>query len=183
VIEIDAYHSHPSEAEVCALLDQAVATARRPPKYTVTDQGGQFGDGYRAWCRRHGIRPRFGAVGKSGSIALIERFMLTLKNECTRRILVPLRLADLRSELGLFVRWYGELRPHQALGGRTPREVYEAGKVEPFAASAANDTAASTDGAPPAARGSPVDLPRLKLRVSHLEGRRHLPIVELERAA
>jgi transposase InsO family protein len=82
VIEIEAYHSHPSEAQVCALLDRAVATAGRPPKYTVTDQGGQFGDGYRAWCKQHGIRPRFGAVGKSGSIALIERFMLTLKNEC-----------------------------------------------------------------------------------------------------
>jgi transposase InsO family protein len=183
VIEIDAYHSHPSEAEVCALLDQAVATAGRPPRYTVTDQGGQFSDGYRAWCKQHGIRPRFGAVGKSGSIALIERFILTLKNECTRRILVPLRLADLRSELGLFVRWYGELRPHQALGGRTPREVYEASKVEPFAASAANDTAASNDGTPLAARAAPADLPRLELRVSYLEGRRHLPIIELERAA
>jgi hypothetical protein len=67
--------------------------------------------------------------------------------------------------------------------------VYHAGKVEPFAASTANDTAASNDGTPlaprasPAARARPADLPRLELRISYLEGRRHVPIVELERAA
>ena len=63
--------------------------ARRPPKYIITDEGSQFRDEYRAWCKRRGVRSRYGAVGKYGSISLIERFILTLKSEGLRRILVP----------------------------------------------------------------------------------------------
>ena len=195
---LDAYFSQPSESEVCALLGRAVASAGRAPRYTVTDQGGQFGDGYRAWCKAYGVRPRFGAIGQSGSIALVERFMRTLKDECTRRLLVPLRLDDLRPELSLFADWYGSHRPHQSLGGRTPSEVYEAGRVVPFFAgaekhvAAANDSTPgsvgadelpSTDCASAGARASPADLPKLELEVTFLEGRRHLPIVKLRRAA
>jgi hypothetical protein len=119
-------------------------------------------------------------VGKSGSIALIERFLLSLKNECTRRILVPLHLGDLRAELSLYGQWYGAYRPHQGLDGRTPNEVYEAGKVEPFRLRAANDC---NERDPPKADLARAELPRLELRVCYLEGRRHLPIVELGRAA
>jgi len=40
------------------------------------------------------------AVGKYGSLAVIERSMRTLKSECTRRlILVPYRLARFEQEL------------------------------------------------------------------------------------
>jgi len=46
---------------------------------------------FKDWCDRQGITPRFGAVGQHGSIALIERFILSLKNGCARIILVPLR--------------------------------------------------------------------------------------------
>jgi len=198
IMALDAYFSQPSESEVRALLDRAVASAGRAPRYTVTDQGGQFGDGYRQWCRSHDVRPRFVAIGQSGSIALIERFMLTLKEECTRRLLVPLRLADLRAELSLFATWYGSHRPHQSLGGRTPSEVYEAGRVVPFFAAGAQHATAANDSTPdaldvqvvpargatsPAARASPADLPKLELEVTFLEGRRHLPIVKLRRAA
>jgi hypothetical protein len=58
--------------------------------------------------------------------------------------------------------------------------VYEAGKVEPFRAQSANDTCARD---PPPAPSAHADLPPLELRVSYLEGRRHLPIVDLVRAA
>jgi transposase InsO family protein len=56
-----------------------------PPKYTVSDQGSQFQSEYRRWCARHGVKPRFGAVGRYGSIAVIERFVRTLKSEGLRR--------------------------------------------------------------------------------------------------
>ena len=179
-MDIDAFFTQPTGAHVCALLDRAVASAGRPPRYTVTDRGGQFRDEYRDWCDRHDVKPRFGAVAKFGSIALVERFWRTLKTECTRVILVPLRLADMRQELSLFAQWHAQHRPHQGLHGRTPREVYEAGKVEPFRLRAANDSATRDPPNPPPAHA---DLPRLELRVSYLEGRRHLPIVDLDRAA
>jgi len=64
----------PGPANVCAL------------------QGQQFSCSvFKDWCDRQGITPRFGAVGQHGSIALIERFILSLKNGCARIILVPLR--------------------------------------------------------------------------------------------
>ena len=69
-------------------------------------------------------KPRFGAVGKHGSIAVIERFIRTMKSEGTRQILVLLNLHDMRRELALFIYWYNEFRPHQYLNARTPQEVY-----------------------------------------------------------
>ena len=47
--------------------------------------------------------PRYGAVGKHGSIAVVERAIRTLKSECTRKIHVFKRHKDFRSELVLFV--------------------------------------------------------------------------------
>ena len=38
----------------------------------------------RRWCRRRGIRHRLGALRKDGSLAVIERGIPTIKNECTR---------------------------------------------------------------------------------------------------
>ena len=38
-------------------------------------------DGFKCWCRRKTIRVRYGAVGRHGSIAVIERFIKTLKDE------------------------------------------------------------------------------------------------------
>ena len=89
-----------------------------------------------------------------------------MKSECTRQVVVPFRLADFRRELSFYVCWYNEIRPHQGLEGRIPQEVY--------------------DGAdPPASHTNQPNskLPPLKLQVSHFERRRHLPVVELRKAA
>jgi transposase InsO family protein len=48
------------------------------PKYTVSDQGSEFGEEYREWCEDHEVRARFGAVGRHGSIAVEERFYAKL---------------------------------------------------------------------------------------------------------
>lgn len=134
--------------------------------------------------RKH-IRPRFGAVGKYGSLAVIERFIRTLKDECTRRIVVPLRRRDMRRELTCHLGWYNEHRPHEYLGGRTPNEVYhdrpaasEMPRIEvrphwPRGASCAAPTAA-IDGDP----GQ-----KVVLVVSYHAGRKNLPVVKLKRVA
>ena len=93
VVAFEVFFKEPSEEQICCLLDRAVAKVGRAPKYTVTDQGVQFRQGFRDWCIQHGVKPRFGAVGESGSIAVLERFWLTLKDECTRRIMVPYAIA------------------------------------------------------------------------------------------
>jgi transposase InsO family protein len=184
VVAFEAFAQQPSEEAVCQLLDRAVGQIGRAPKYTVTDQGVQFRQKFRDWCQQHGVKPRFGAVGQSGSIAILERFMLTLKDECTRRILVPYSIDAMRVEVARFLCWYAEVRPHEGLGGRTPSEVYEnrvpardGPRFEPrprYPATAnGKETAALR-----ARRGV-----KLELVVSSFESAEHLPLVELKEAA
>ncbi len=68
-------------------------------------------------------RPRFGAVGKHGSIAVTERFILSLKTELLRRILVPFDMGELRRLIAPYFDWYNEYRPHRSQSGATPHEV------------------------------------------------------------
>ena len=92
------------------------------PKYTVSDQGTEFGEEYLEWCDDHDVGARIGAVGRHGSIAVIERFIRSMKDECFRRTIVPLGLRRFRDELSSYVVWFNQQRPHTALGGRTPEE-------------------------------------------------------------
>lgn len=170
VVGFAAFTKEPTAAQVCEMLKRAVKRVGRAPKYTVTDQGVQFRSEYAGWCLRHGVQPRCGAVGKHGSIAIIGRFFLTMKDEATRRRLVPMRLQEMRRELVLLACGYNEHRPSQALRGRAPAEVY--GAREPAAEQAI----------PAPKTGRDCDK-RAELAVSHLEGRNHPPIVELRAAA
>jgi len=141
--------------------------------------------GFRAWCRRRGIRLRYGAVGKHGSIAIVERFIRSIKHECTRRFQVPFRRDRVRGELALYVAWYNNYRPHGALGVRTPDEVYrslapacEKPRLELRSRWPVESRCASPQA--PLDRGGPHEA---RLEVRFLGGRRHLPIVSLRRAA
>jgi len=95
---VTVFNKQPTAVQVRTFLGRLYAKAK--PKYIICDKGPQFWcDGFKAWCKRKHIRPRFGAIGKYGSIAVIERFIRTLKDEGTRRIVVPLRRRDMRTEL------------------------------------------------------------------------------------
>jgi len=54
----------------------------------------------------------------------VERFIRSMRNECCRRIVVPMHVANLRAEVLLYLVWYNHHRSHQALGGCTPDEVH-----------------------------------------------------------
>jgi transposase InsO family protein len=176
----------PTSVAVRAFLGMAIRRAGAIPRHLITDQGTQFWDqAFGRWCRRRGIQQRFGAVGKYGSIAVIERLMRTIKNECTRQLLIPYRREPFRRELTLYSTWYNHERPSEALEGRTPYEIYYD-----------LDAACFTPRFEPRRRwprGSPCAAPqarirgrrgfRLKLGVSYLAGRKHLPIIELKQAA
>jgi len=176
----------PTSVQVRAFLGRAIKRARTGPKHLITDQGSQFTDvAFDRWCLRRGIQQRFGAVGKYGSVAVIERFIRTMKDECTRRVLVPYQRDAIRRELLLFIAWYNGDRPHTRLEVRTPDEIYFdrppaclAPRFEPRRRWP---------------RGSPCARPhaeidgrsgeRLELAVSYRSGRKHLPVVTLRRAA
>ena len=128
---------------------------------------------------------RFGAIGKHGSIALIERCIRTLKDEGVRRWLAPIRWRTVGRQLSLFVVWYNGQRPHAGLAGATPEEIYfgrlpahHRPRFEPRARWARSSRCARPQ-AP--VHGRPGV--RLALEVRYLEGRAHLPVVLLTRAA
>jgi len=180
------FNCQPGSEAIRSLLGRTIAAVGAVPKYLVCDKGTQFWcKGFKRWCRRRGIRPRFGAVGRQGSIAVVERLIRSLKDECSRRITVPLRRERFRGEVQRYLDWHNEHRPHTGLGGRTPDEVYHrrrpanrAPRFEPRARWP---------------RGSPCARPqtlvkgvpgtRVELELSFQAGRRHLPIVRLRRAA
>jgi len=49
------------------------------------------------------------------SISAHYGFFRTLKNDCTRRILVSFRRGTMRGELALFMRWYNGHRPRSSV--------------------------------------------------------------------
>ena len=124
-------------------------------------------------------------MGQHASIAVVERFILTLKQMIGQLQLVPFRRQAFRRELDLIVLWYNEHRPHMTLGGKTPHEVYD----KRFPA----NRKPRIEPRPRWPRGSPCAQPhtlvagkpgdRFDLIVTLQAKRRHLPIMTVRRAA
>ena len=127
VMGFAAFKQQPTSEAVRAFLGRAIRTAGTTPKHLVVDKGVQFRNaGFKAWCKRKGIQPRFGAIGRHGSIAVVERLILSLKTECLAALLVPYSRDEVMRELQWYGQWHNGSRPHTKLGGRTPDEVYHA---------------------------------------------------------
>jgi len=113
-----------SAAEIARLVSR---TARRHgrPAHFISDHARCFrGQTFRRKLKRLGVKQRFGAIGKKGSIALIERLWRTLKDTLGLRLLRSLAAEDLMEKIGLGLVHYAHFRPHQALAGATPAEIY-----------------------------------------------------------
>ena len=181
-----AFKTQPTSQMVRAFLGRTMAKAKTTPKYIVCDRGKQFDcAGFRDWCRRKGIKsPRYGAIGKHGSIAVVERFILTMKCLLSCLPLVPYRRESFQRELDATAHWYNVFRPHTRLGGRTPDEVYY-GRY-PANRSPRFEPRAHWP------RGSPCARPwalvrgktgaRVELEVTYHAGRKHLPVITVRRA-
>jgi transposase InsO family protein len=177
VLGLETYRNSPSAVEVQASVDRVAHRFGRHPRHVITDKGSQFwAESWRRYCRTRGIRPRYGAVGRHGSIAIVERFIRAMKTECTSRILISLADEVIRNELALYTVWYNEHRPSQALGSCTPQEVYDGLTPE-----SGRSRIESCSGWP--AEAGEVRVVGLRLVVGYLDGRKHLPVVELREAA
>ena len=182
-----AFDGQPASEQLHAFLGRAIAKAKKTPKYIVCDRGKQFDcDGFRGWCKRKGIKPpRYGAIGRHGSIAVVERQILTMKCLLSRLLLVPYRHDAFLRELNSVVQWYNQFRSHGWLGGRTPNEVYSGyfpANRKPRFEPRSRWPRGSPCAKPWAlVRGSPGA--RLVLEVSFHEGKRHLPVARLKPAA
>jgi transposase InsO family protein len=181
------FRTPPTSEAVRALLGRAIRSAKATPQHLVYDKGPQFWNGgFKAWCRCRGIRPRFGAIGQHGSIAVIERLIRTMKELLRLRLpLIPLRREPFRREVALALGWYNAHRPHTSLGGRTPEEVYF--RLRPANRSPRFEPRSRWP------RGSPCASPwalvkgkpgaKVELDVRFHGGGKSLPVVRLSRAA
>ena len=183
-VGVAVFRSQPTSEQVRAFLGRIFASSK--PRHLICDKGGQFWcEAFKDWCKRIGVKLRFGAVGKYGSISVLERFIRTLKDEGIKRIVVPFRRDALRREVDLQVVWYNASRPHMALGGRTPDEVWfgqppanEAPRIEPRLEWPRDALCAAPYTSIRGRRGQKVELV-----VRFHAGRKHLPIVELKKVA
>ncbi|MBI4028025.1 MAG: transposase [Verrucomicrobia bacterium] len=131
VLKLAVFRQQPDSAQIRVLLSALIRKRGKTPRHLVCDKGVQFWcDAFKGWCKRREIRPRFGAIGRYGSIAVTERFIQTMKKECTRVIQVALRDQDMRRQLEQYAQWFNEHRPHQGLAGQTPLEKSDPSPIQ-----------------------------------------------------
>ncbi|KAF0243622.1 MAG: transposase family [Planctomycetota bacterium] len=95
-----------------------------PPRHVITDHGTQFtAKSFKSFLKRNRIRHRYGAVGSSQSISVIERFWRSLKSEWATIWLCFAGRAVLEKRLREWITWYNCHRPHRGIDGRTPADV------------------------------------------------------------
>jgi putative transposase len=181
------FKKEPTARDMTTFLGGVRRRIKRWPAHLITDHGVQFTAGaFGVWCRRHGIQQRFGAIGKYGSIAIIERFIKSMKNECTRLLpVVPLARDAFGRELDHYLVWYNAERPHSRFGARTPDEIYfgrfPACRRPRFEPRARWPRRSPCAGPRALVRGQPGAV--VELRVEYRGGRKHLPVVSLKRVA
>jgi putative transposase len=180
------FKTRPTSEEVTAALDEIIEQEQAKPKHLIVDQGPEFKCEHfeEQWCEQRGILPRFGAVGKHGSIAAVERFHRTFK-DILRLTTIPEEQSQFEQEASLILEWYNEHRPHNTLDGKTPNEVYlsrpaanEQPRHEPRERWPRGALCAKPQVDIEGEPGDPV-----VLEIDCLEGRRHLPVIRTQRAA
>ena len=178
------FRTQPTTEEICQEMDRICTENKVKPKYFVSDKGKQFDScPFRKWCSDNGVKNRYGAVGRHGSIAVTERVIKSLKYEYLNRIVVPLSQSDIVNEVRSYVSWYNDFRPHTRHFGKTPNEIY-------FNRRAAN-TLPRIEPRKYAKHSTPCAAPRMMIRgksgakiklvLDFHEGNKLLPIVRIER--
>jgi transposase InsO family protein len=101
------------------------------PKHIISDQASVFtGNAFAELLRQWNVKPRLGAVGKHGSIAVTERIIKTLKYEWLKRVAIIKGFDHLTKLCREFETWYNSWRPHMTLEGFRPDDLYYDRKPE-----------------------------------------------------
>ncbi|MDJ0974707.1 MAG: DDE-type integrase/transposase/recombinase [Planctomycetota bacterium] len=160
ILAIAFIRGEPNSRFAAHLLQQAIGR-HGAPTWLVSDRDRAFrSKRVNTMLGRYGIRRRYGAVGRKGSIAIIERMWRSLKQEYVRQLFLYRSRAAIDQRLRRWARWHNTERPHQGLEQRTPDDVYR--------------------GRPPTATR---DLSGGTLPVGFLDGDRRLPVLRLRDAA
>lgn len=101
----------------------AIIARRGQPLMMVSDNGTEFTSmAILGWSSDRKVAWHYIAPGKPQQNAFVESFNGRLRDECLNETLFT-SLTHARTELATWQRDYNEVRPHSALGGRTPASV------------------------------------------------------------
>ena len=122
--------SNTLDADFCIEALEEALTKGKPDIFN-TDQGAQFtSEAFTGLLQQHGVRISMDGKGSYNDNLFIERLWRSVKYEE-----VYLKAyqdgREARIGLGNYFRFYNTERPHQALGYRTPAEVYSVIQVAP----------------------------------------------------
>ena len=111
------------EAEFCVdALDEA--RGKGQPEVFNTDQGSQFtSHGFTQVLKYHGVKMSMDGNGRYQDNIMVKCLWRTVKYEEVY-LKAYAGAGEARKELGAYFRFYNNQRPHQALGYRTPAEVF-----------------------------------------------------------
>ncbi len=124
VLVVSAIRGGPNSAFAVRLLRRAMRR-NGTPRWLVTDKDPVLrGVSLQQLLTGHGIFRRYGAVGRRGNIALIERTWRSMKQEYVRHLFLHRLIRALEVRLRRRARWHNGARPHQGLGQRTADDVY-----------------------------------------------------------
>ena len=115
--------SNTLDANFCVeALEEALNKGR--PEVFNTDQGGQFtGEAFTGLLEQHGVKISMDGKGRYSDNIFIERLWRTVKYE---EVYLKAYSGGREAKAGIdaYFRFYNTQRPHQALGYRTPAEVF-----------------------------------------------------------
>jgi putative transposase len=112
------------EASFCVeALEEALGKGR--PEIFNTDQGSQFtDDGFTSLLRAHGVAISMDGRGRFSDNIFVERLWRSLKYEDVY-LKAYQDVGEARCSIAAYFEFYNHERLHQALGYRTPRQVFE----------------------------------------------------------
>ncbi len=121
--------SNTLDADFCVeTLEEALG--KGAPEIFNTDQGSQFtGEGFTGLLEQHRVRISMDGKGRYTDNIFVERLWRTVKyEEVYLKAYADGRRA--KAELDAYFHFYNTQRPHQALGYRTPAEVFNEDSVQ-----------------------------------------------------
>lgn len=123
-LAFSVYFKEPSAQDLLALFEKALAFGK--PRILITDRGTIFrSELLAAALSALGVEHRFGALYRHGSIARLERLWRSLKDSLgVRAFCRRLLPEDFERDVRLALLHYAFYRPHAALKGATPAEVF-----------------------------------------------------------
>ncbi len=125
--------SNTLDTDFCvAALEEALGKGR--PEIFNTDQGAQFtSEAFTGLLLEQGIQVSMDGKGRYQDNIFVERLWRSIKYEEVY-LKAYQTVAEARSGINAYLEFYNRQRPHQAMGYRTPAEVYQNGQEEKEAA-------------------------------------------------